>query len=51
MAVAVRHPDALVGIDCEAILPDHEAREIQDGIIDAQEAMCLTHSGYPLRWR
>ena len=47
MAVVVRHPDALIGIDCEAILPDHEAREIQDGIIDAQEAICLTHSGYP----
>ena len=47
MAVVVPHPDALVGIDCEAILPDHEAREIQDGIVDAQEAMCLTHSGYP----
>ncbi|MHB9344730.1 enterobactin synthase subunit EntD [Enterobacter vonholyi] len=47
MAVVVSHPDALVGIDCEAILPDREAREIQDGIIDAQEAMCLTHSGYP----
>ncbi|HHK9551633.1 TPA: enterobactin synthase subunit EntD [Enterobacter sichuanensis] len=47
MAVVVRHPDAQVGIDCEAILPDSEAREIQDGIIDAQEAMCLTRSGYP----
>ena len=47
MAVVVRHPDALVGIDCEAILPDREAREIKDGIIDAQEAMCLTRSGYP----
>ena len=47
MAVAVRYPDALVGIDCEAILPDREAREIQDGIVDAQEAMYLTHSGYP----
>jgi len=47
MAVAVRYPDALVGIDCEAILPDREAREIQDGIINAQEAMCLTRSGYP----
>ncbi|HDT1604803.1 TPA: enterobactin synthase subunit EntD [Enterobacter sichuanensis] len=47
MAVVVRHPDARVGIDCEAILPDSEAREIQDGIIDAQEAMCLTRSGYP----
>ena len=47
MAVVVRHPDARVGIDCEAILPDREAREIQDGIIDAQEAMCLMRSGYP----
>ena len=47
MAVVVRHQDALVGIDCEAILPDREAREIQDGIVDAQEAICLTHSGYP----
>ncbi|MFA1018656.1 enterobactin synthase subunit EntD [Enterobacter sp. SAT-E-asb] len=47
MAVAVRHPDAFVGIDCEAILPDREAREIQDGIIDAQEATSLTRSGYP----
>ena len=47
MAVVVRHPDALIGIDCEAILPDREAREIQDGIINAQEAMCLTRSGYP----
>lgn len=47
MAVVVRHPDALIGIDCEAILPDREAREIQDGIIDVQEAMCLTRSGYP----
>ncbi|MFK0373072.1 enterobactin synthase subunit EntD [Enterobacter sichuanensis] len=47
MAVVVRHPDPRVGIDCEAILPDSEAREIQDGIIDAQEAMCLMRSGYP----
>jgi enterobactin synthetase component D len=47
MAVVVRHPDALVGIDCEAILAEREAREIQDGIIDAHEAMCLTRSGYP----
>lgn len=47
MAVVVRHPDALIGIDCEAILPDREAREIQDGIIDVQEAICLTRSGYP----
>ena len=47
MAVVVRHPTALVGIDCEAILAERDAREIQDGIINAQEAMCLTRSGYP----
>ncbi|KZQ34729.1 enterobactin synthase [Enterobacter genomosp. O] len=47
MAIVVRHPTALVGIDCEAILAEREARETQDGIIDAQEAMCLTRSGYP----
>ena len=47
MAVVVRHPTALVGIDCEAILAERDAREIQDGIIDAQEAMGLTRSGYP----
>ncbi|WP_263066909.1 enterobactin synthase subunit EntD [Enterobacter huaxiensis] len=46
MAVVVRHPDALLGIDCEAILPDPEARDIKDGIVDAQEAICLTRSGY-----
>ncbi|BEU77766.1 enterobactin synthase subunit EntD [Enterobacter asburiae] len=47
MAVVVRHPDALVGIDCEAILAEREAREIQDGIVDAQEAVYLMRSGYP----
>jgi enterobactin synthetase component D len=46
MAVVVRHPDALLGIDCEAILPDPEARDIKDGIVDAQEAICLMRSGY-----
>jgi 4'-phosphopantetheinyl transferase EntD len=38
MAVTHDHP-ALIGIDCEAILPENEAREIKDGIIDAQEEM------------
>ncbi|MGS2874099.1 enterobactin synthase subunit EntD [Enterobacter huaxiensis] len=47
MAVVVRHPDTLLGIDCEAILPDPDARDIKDGIVDAQEAICLTRSGYP----
>ena len=47
MAVVVHHPHALVGIDTEAILSDREAHEIQDGIINAQEAACLTRSGYP----
>ncbi|MCU6386102.1 enterobactin synthase subunit EntD [Enterobacter quasiroggenkampii] len=47
MAVAVRHPDALVGIDCEAILPDREAREIKAGVIDAEEESVLIQSGYP----
>ncbi|HBI6864597.1 TPA: enterobactin synthase subunit EntD [Enterobacter cloacae] len=46
MAVVALHP-ALIGIDCETILPDNEAREIKDGIIDAQEEIVLARSGYP----
>lgn len=46
MAVVTQHP-ALIGIDCETILPENEAREIKDGIIDAQEESVLSHSGYP----
>lgn len=46
MAVVTQYP-ALIGIDCETILPENEAREIKDGIIDAQEESVLFHSGYP----
>ncbi|MBJ3781797.1 enterobactin synthase subunit EntD [Enterobacter asburiae] len=48
MAVVIRERQALIGIDCEAILPENEAREIKNGIIDAQEEPVLSHSGYPL---
>ncbi|MCD9160434.1 enterobactin synthase subunit EntD, partial [Escherichia coli] len=37
MAVVVRDRLALIGIDCETILPENEAREIKDGVIDARE--------------
>ena len=47
MAVVVRDRLALIGIDCETILPENEAREIKDGIIDAREERVLSHSGYP----
>ncbi|NIH42517.1 enterobactin synthase subunit EntD [Enterobacter cloacae] len=47
MAVVVRDRLALIGIDCETILPENEAREIKDGIIDAWEERVLSHSGYP----
>ena len=47
MAVAVRNPHAPIGIDLEAILPESEAREIKEGVIDAQEEMRLLQSGYP----
>ena len=47
MAVVVRERQALIGIDCEAILPENEAREIKDGIIDVQEEPVLSRSGYP----
>lgn len=46
MAVVTQHP-ALIGIDCEAILPENEAREIKDGIIDEQEERVLCRAGYP----
>jgi enterobactin synthetase component D len=47
MAVVAREQQALIGIDCEAILPEYEAREIKDGIIDIQEEQVLSRSGYP----
>lgn len=46
MAVVTQHP-ALIGIDCETFLPENEALEIKDGIIDAQEEALLSRSGYP----
>lgn len=46
MAVVVRDRLALIGIDCETILPENEAREIKDGVIDAREERVLSHSGY-----
>ncbi|MCG5127180.1 enterobactin synthase subunit EntD [Enterobacter mori] len=46
MAVVAPYP-ALIGIDSEAILAENEAREIKDGIIDAQEERVLSRSGYP----
>ena len=42
MAVVTRDHPALIGIDCETILPENEAREIKDGIIDAQEESVLS---------
>ncbi|EGQ5298411.1 enterobactin synthase subunit EntD [Enterobacter hormaechei subsp. hormaechei] len=47
MAVVVRDRQALIGIDCEAILPEYEAREIKDGIVDVQEERVLSRTGYP----
>ncbi|MGT8859946.1 enterobactin synthase subunit EntD [Enterobacter sp. 186315] len=47
MAFVVANPHALIGIDCEAILPEEEAREIKDGVIDAKEETVLIQSGYP----
>lgn len=46
MAVVTQYP-ALIGIDCETILSENEAREIKDGIIDAQEERVLSRSRYP----
>ncbi|WP_336666429.1 enterobactin synthase subunit EntD [Enterobacter mori] len=46
MAVVAPYP-ALIGIDSEAILAENEAREIKDGIIDAQEERVLSRSCYP----
>ena len=47
MAVVTHDHPALIGIDCETILPENEAREIKDGIIDALEESVLSRSGYP----
>ena len=47
MAVVTREQRALIGIDCETILPENEAREIKDGIIDVQEEPLLLSAGSP----
>ena len=46
IAVVTQYP-ALIGIDCETILSENEAREIKDGIIDTQEEPVLSRLGYP----
>lgn len=46
-AIAFCREKGLVGIDCEAIIAEAEAREIQDGVINAQEALLLTGCGLP----
>ncbi|MFN1130333.1 enterobactin synthase subunit EntD [Lelliottia nimipressuralis] len=47
LALAVRRDNALVGIDCEALIAEKEAVEIQDGIINEQEKRVLLSAGYP----
>ncbi|WP_253378352.1 enterobactin synthase subunit EntD [unidentified bacterial endosymbiont] len=47
MAVVTREKHALIGIDCETCLSDSEAREVKEGIIDAQEARVLSRQGCP----
>ena len=47
MAVASRDQNLLTGIDCEAILPDDEANEIKEGVIDAQEESVISRAGFP----
>jgi len=46
IAVVTQYP-VLIGIDCETILSENEAREIKDGIIDTQEEPVLSRLGYP----
>ncbi|WP_333850782.1 enterobactin synthase subunit EntD [Leclercia sp.] len=46
-AVAICSKNGIVGIDCEAIIDEHEAREIQDGVIDMREAQLLAECGFP----
>ena len=47
MAVVTCDHPAIIGIDCETILSENEAQEIKDGVIDAQEEIVLSRSGYP----
>ena len=46
-AIAICREKGIVGIDCEAIIDEREAREIQDGVIDTLEAQLLSDSGLP----
>jgi len=46
-AVAFCQQNGLVGIDCEAIIDENEARDIQDGVVDTQEAQLLADSHFP----
>lgn len=46
-AIAICRKKGVVGIDCEAIIDESEAREIQDGVINAQEAQLLMECGLP----
>ncbi|MCU6667264.1 enterobactin synthase subunit EntD [Enterobacteriaceae bacterium H4N4] len=43
-AVAICREKGLAGIDCEAIIDEREAIEIQDGVINPQEAQLLALS-------
>ncbi len=47
LAVAICQEKGLVGIDCEAIIAENEACDIQDGVVDTQEAQRLAESGLP----
>jgi enterobactin synthetase component D len=47
MAVVTCDHPAIIGIDCETILSENEAQEIKDGVIDAQEELVLSCSGFP----
>lgn len=46
-AMAICRENGLTGIDCETIINEAEARDIQDGAIDRHEAALLANSGYP----
>ncbi|WP_039031443.1 enterobactin synthase subunit EntD [Leclercia adecarboxylata] len=47
LAVAICRESGLIGVDCEAIIDESEVREIQDGVIDIQEARVLAGCGLP----
>jgi len=46
-AVAICRESGLIGVDCEAIIDESEAREIQDGVIDVHEARVLAECDLP----